>query len=169
MKWYMGCDVGLDGAIAFYNPFSKDLIIEDMPTLNIKVNNKNKRQVDLYRLAQIVDAHKSSIARAMIEAVSSAPGMGCVSAFNFGFSAGVVQMVVASNFIPMGLVSPRVWKRVMGVTADKDTSFRAASRLLPQHGHMWNLKKHDGRAEAALLAVYCAQTDKARSSVGDLL
>ena len=169
MKNYLGIDVGLDGALAFYNPWNKDLIIEDMPTLEITVNKKRKRQIDLYRLAQIIDAHRMGVARAMVEQVGASPGMGVVSSFNFGFSAGATQMVIAAHRIPMALVHPNVWKRVMGVTADKDTSFRAASRLLPQHAHFWARKKDDGRAEAALLAVYAAQTDKAKNSLEGLL
>ena|ERR1700728_1910689 len=168
MKRYLGCDVGLSGALAYYDPLTRELEIIDMPTLEIKVNNKKKRQIDLYTLAREVDARKNDTRKAVVELVGTMPGQGITSSFNFGFSAGCMQMVIASNFIPMMTVSPRVWKKAMSVTADKDTAFREASRLLPHHSGKWNLKKHDGRVEATLLAIYAAQTDKNRS-VEDIL
>jgi hypothetical protein len=40
------------------------------------------------------------------------------------------------------------------VPAEKDGARARASQLLPQHAGHWPLKKHDGRAEAALIALY---------------
>ena len=55
------------------------------------------------------------------------------------------------------LVPPQVWKRRFNLTSDKDASRARASELLPAHAHLWPLKEHDGRAEAALLALYGAR------------
>jgi hypothetical protein len=54
----------------------------------------------------------------------------------------------------MTLVPPRRWKSALQVPASKDAARFRASQLLPQAAHLWPLKKHDGRAEAALLAVF---------------
>jgi crossover junction endodeoxyribonuclease RuvC len=67
-------------------------------------------------------------------------------------------MAVASSFVPTEYVSPQKWKRHFGLTSDKDESRRAASRLLPKSAHLWARVKDDGRAEAALLAIYGART-----------
>jgi hypothetical protein len=39
----------------------------------------------------------------------------------------------------------------------KDAARARASQLLPQAAHQWPLKKHDGRAESALIALYGAR------------
>lgn len=147
-----GIDPGLDGAIAFVAP---DLItVSDMPTLEITVNGKKKRQIDLYALARLMDLHAADVKLAVIEDPHASPGAGVSSMFNFGFSCGVAQMSVASNFIRMHPVRPATWKKAMGLTADKDLSRKLASQMYPHFSHLWNLKKHDGRAEAVLLAKY---------------
>jgi crossover junction endodeoxyribonuclease RuvC len=86
------------------------------------------------------------------------PAQGITSAFNFGFTTGVLHGALAGNQIPMVLVPPSVWKRAYGLIGqDKDASRLAASRLAPAFAQHWPLKKHDGRAEAFLLAHYGSQ------------
>ena len=53
-----------------------------------------------------------------------------------------------------GVVHPQRWKRELGVPAGKDGARARASQLLPQAAGQWPLKKHDGRAEAALISVF---------------
>ena len=53
--------------------------------------------------------------------------------------------------------SPRRWKRALHVPKAKDAARARASQLLPEAAHQWRLRKHDGRAEAALLALYGAR------------
>ena len=161
MSLYLGIDVGLHGALAWYESFTQQLVVEDMPVLSVTVNVNVKNQIDIYKLGWLI-CSKGEVHKAVVESVSSAPGQGVTSAFSFGFSAGCAQMAVAAQSVPMDLAHPRIWKKVMGVTADKDTSFRAASRLLPKYSYLWARKKDDGRAEAALIALYAAQTDRNR-------
>lgn len=154
--YHLGIDPGLSGALAFYDKNDGELLIYDMPTFEIKVNNKNKRQIDLYQLADIVRGHAKQVERAVVELVNAMPGQGVTSSFNFGFAAGCAQMVLAAHQVPMTTVSPQRWKKVMGLTADKDVARKIASQTLPRHAGMWPLVKHDGRAEAAMLAYYLA-------------
>jgi hypothetical protein len=63
--------------------------------------------------------------------------------------------------VPITIVHPRTWKRALGVPREKDGARARASQLLPAHAHLWPLKKHDGRAEAALIATYGVQTLRA--------
>jgi hypothetical protein len=52
-------------------------------------------------------------------------------------------------------VTPSAWKRAVGVTADKRSSLNLARQLWPADADRWfKLAKHDGRAEAALLALH---------------
>jgi hypothetical protein len=45
----------------------------------------------------------------------------------------------------------------MGVTKSKDGCRARASQLLPAAAHQRPLRRHDGRAEAALIALFGAQ------------
>lgn len=154
----LGIDPGLSGALALWN--GTTLSVFDVPTIARKVNGKTKQQVDAYQLGNWLDIHRVSIRFAIIEQVNAMPAQGVTSSFNFGYTAGVIQGAVAANQIPMRLVVPSVWKRAFGLIGqDKDASRAAASRLAPKHAEHWPLKKHDGRAEAFLLAFYGAMIE----------
>lgn len=157
MQYFLGIDPGLSGALAFYNPKTDELKVWDMPVHETKVAGKKKRRLDITALANILDPLGALVIMAAVEEVGAMPKQGVSSSFNFGFSAGCAQMVVAAYFIPMQLVRPNVWKKALHVTGDKNEARRQASRLLPKHATNWPLVKHDGRAEAALLAYYLAK------------
>lgn len=147
-----GIDPGLDGAIAFLDLTSGAIEIADMPTLSLTRNGKGKREIDEAALAQTFD--QRTIRHAFVEQVGSMPGQGVSSAFAFGKGYGIVIGCLAAHFVPRTFVSPVRWKRCLGVPADKDGARARASQLLPAVAHWWALVKHDGRAEAALLALY---------------
>lgn len=157
----LGIDPGAHGALCLYDPLTEQILdMADMPTHTVKQGATLKARIDLYGLAVLVEKFwKCGLAKAVIEEVASSPQMGVGSAFAFGFAAACVQQAVACAGVPLLLVPPAVWKRALRVkaTADldnKDASRQAASMLLPSGQHHWALKKHDGRAEAFLLAYY---------------
>jgi crossover junction endodeoxyribonuclease RuvC len=152
----LGIDPGLSGALAFYDQAWDTLEVFDMPTHTIKSGTKMKRKIDLHGLAAIVGERKLLVKLGVVENVGAMPGQGVTSMFSFGFSAGCAQMALAAMSIPMQLVTPAVWKKDMKLNNNKDDARRAASRLMPKHAHHWPLVKHDGRAEAALLAYWLA-------------
>jgi crossover junction endodeoxyribonuclease RuvC len=76
--------------------------------------------------------------------------------FKFGQVCGAMQAFAVAHFIKIKLVNPAHWKRVMGVTADKDSSRQRASQLFPRYAQLWSRRKNDGRAEAALIAIFGA-------------
>jgi len=156
MKLIAGIDPGLSGAIAFLDPDTHEIDVYDMPTLTLTRNGKKKRTIDLYALGMLMDSKRNDIRFAVVEAPSSRPGEGVTSAFTFGFVCGCAQMAVAANIVPMELVAPATWKRLLRLSDDKDASRALASRLYPKSANLWPLVKHDGRAEALLLAHYGA-------------
>ncbi len=157
----LGVDPGLTGAIARLGP--DGLEVEDMPRLA-----SDGRLVDaqaLFELPILYTALPGS--HATIEAVHAMPRQGVASAFNFGRSVGRAEGVLACLFGPsLHAVTPQVWKFGVGLRAipgaalkdRKDASRALASRLFPDDAHRWKLAKHDGRAEAVLIAWYCWQT-----------
>lgn len=161
MNLFLGIDPGLSGALALYNPAADTLAIHDMPTLVLPKGKGKRTELDLTALAHLFDGFASQQIKAFVERVSASSQMGVTSAFSFGGSYLAVRMACAAHFIPTELVTPQVWKRALKVQggADKTDAVRArASALLPQHANLWPLKKHDGRAEAALIALYGVRT-----------
>lgn len=156
MKIFLGIDPGLGGALATYQKTESGVLIyaEDMPTFEITVNGKKKRQIDLYKLAGLFNNNFQIADHAFIEDPHALPGQGVTSSFNFGASCGVAQMAVASCGIPMTLVRPAIWKKALSLTADKDACRRRASQLFPRYASLFSRSKDDGRAEATLLAYY---------------
>jgi crossover junction endodeoxyribonuclease RuvC len=51
-------------------------------------------------------------------------------------------------------VAPAIWKKHFGLSTDKDASRALAGQTFPDQADLWKLKKQDGRAEAALIALY---------------
>jgi hypothetical protein len=68
---------------------------------------------------------------------------------------GSVLSVLQVLRLPVELITPAVWKRALGLSSQKLASLHKARLLFP--GAELHLAKHDGRAEALLLA-YHAQT-----------
>ena len=148
-----GIDPGLSGAGAFLDAASGAVLdIVDMPTLALSRGGKNKRELDAHTLARLIAAQV--VSHAFVEAVGAMPGQGVSSVFAFGKSFGVLIGILAALEVPMTFVAPATWKRALGVPAAKDGARARASQLLPVAAQFWPLVKHDGRAEAALIAYY---------------
>lgn len=156
MTLFIGIDPGLYGAIAVYDAGANLLSVHDIPTHELTVNGKKRLQIDKHALSHLF-MWDLLIGRAFVEDVHSMPAQGVASSFKFGFVAGCIQQAVVDAGFELVLVPPQVWKRRFNLTSDKDASRARASELLPAHAHLWPLKKHDGRAEAALLALYGAR------------
>jgi crossover junction endodeoxyribonuclease RuvC len=160
---YLGVDPGFTGALAIYSAETKQLIVQDMPILEIK----GRKQIDLYALHYWIDIFARSIKLAMIEDVGAmvytnkageVRGQGASSSFAFGRAAGSVQGIVAASMIPIILVKPEVWKCSLALSSDKNDSLMKARKVFPTYEEYFLRKKDDGRAEAALLAWMGART-----------
>jgi crossover junction endodeoxyribonuclease RuvC len=152
-------DPGLSGALAFLDPAMPSTVeTVDIPTHLLVRGGKNKRELDIVQLISIFAVRR--LTHCFIEQVGAMPKQGVSSVFAFGKAFGIVLGIVAARSIPVTLVPPAPparWKRVMQVTKSKDGCRARASQLLPEAAHQWPLRKHDGRAEAALIALYGAR------------
>lgn len=148
MSIILGIDPGISGAVAFYFPMVPSRIaVFDVPVAGSEINAPE--------LARLIRIHRPTLA--VIERVSAMPGNGAVSMFNFGRSYGDVRGVIGAMEIPLHLVTPQKWKKHFGLSADKEQSRLRAIRMFPSVADRFQLKKHDGRAEAALIALYGAE------------
>lgn len=153
----LGIDPGLSGALALLDPANFEVETFDMPTLRLARGGKGRREIDLSSLARLVDDRATSIEHAYIEMAGARPGQGTASMFAFGKGYGIVLGIVSANFIPLTTVAATKWKRRLSVPAAKDGARARAGELLPSAARQWTLVKDNGRAEAALIALYGAR------------
>lgn len=145
----LACDPGLGGAFALYGGGS--LTVTNMPVHM----NDGRRVIDAPDvLAQVRLFKDLGATRLVIEDVHGAPGQSAPAAFTFGYGVGVVTMAAMSCGYEIERVAPSVWKRALKVPSDKRAARARASELLPAYGHLWPRQKDDGRAEAAMIALY---------------
>jgi crossover junction endodeoxyribonuclease RuvC len=155
----IGIDPGKTGAVACLTTNENGtgtLDVWDMP-INENTGDPCPHTLDLI----LKDCRQpGSTVHAYVEKVASRPGQGVVSTFNFGVGFGIVLAAVAIRQIAMTLVPPATWKPRLKIrsggtkTQKKHKAMERASELLPHCETLWPLKKHDGRAEAALIALY---------------
>ena len=142
-----GIDPGLTGAIAMRDIATGALTVYDMPLLD--------NRVAVSRFIAIL--RKSAPGHVYLERVNGMPGQSAPAAFNFGRGVGQLLGALETLQIPVTEVTSQQWKGVLKVPRDKDGARLRATQLMPEHAALWPLKKHDGRAEAALIAFYGCQ------------
>jgi len=147
--YYAGVDPGLHGAVGFVRGDGSFAGVVDMP---IVLQSNQRYAVDAGALADVFRRHVPSFV--LVERVGARPGEGATGAFSFGYTFGSIIAVLSTLGVAHGLVQPASWKRKAGIPvgADKDVSIATAKALLPPAAAMLTLKKHDGRAEALLIA-----------------
>lgn len=157
MPVIVGIDPGNSGALAFLDTDAATVRIVDMPTFEFETTKK-RVSIDPYSIVAEMQQY-DDIAHVYIEEVFSSPQMGVVSAFNFGEGKGILKGIVAAMNVPFTQVKPARWKKDMKVPADKRASVQRASQLFPGAAPAFKGPRggiFDGRAEAALLALYGA-------------
>lgn len=148
----LGVDPGLSGALAIYEPKTKELRHAfPIPTF---LDAKGKKHINIALLSLFVEEHAKSIEKAIVEDVHAMPGQGVVSMFRFGQALGIVEGILGSFFLPVVKASPAVWKGIFKLSRDKKQSREMAATLFPDFSQQFAKPKSDGIAEAALLAVF---------------
>ena len=141
---HIGIDPGLTGAIAAVTADGALMWADDMPVLAGRVDAHEL--VDFFEIEVVTNV--------TVEIVGTRPGQGAPGVLKMGTNYGIVLGVIGALCLPVEHVTPAVWKKAMGVTADKETSLRRARELWPTMADRFARKKDDGRAEAALIALY---------------
>ena len=154
MALIAGVDPGKNGAISIIDTKAHVMQSFEMPMYGIKKKVKTVWEPNPAGMADILE----SCDHVYLEHVQYIQGDGGQGSFSFGMNFGMLRGVVGALNIPHTLVRPAVWKRIMGCTADKDTSIMRATQLFPYCRSFWTRsgKKayNDGVAESALIALY---------------
>jgi hypothetical protein len=157
MHCVAGIDPGLTGAIVVLSGAAPRprLFIFDMPAHRLKVGKKERKRVDVNGLLTLMYTVKAlSPTLVVLEDVGGFTGQSPSAAFSFGKSCGYVEYAVTAAELPLHLVSPQTWQKKLGVNAGHDGARLGAARCFPDYASDW---KKDGRASAALLALYGAR------------
>lgn len=156
---YVGIDPGITGALAWISSRNLYQII-DTPTLTVEKGSKKGIRHELNRVAMAAIVRDIKVSNepnsvvAAIERVNAMPDQGVSSSFSFGMGFGIWLGILSALEIPVDLVHPTRWKKVMfdGMGKNKDASRVRVMELFPSAEV--TLKKHHGRADALLLAEY---------------
>ncbi len=155
MSRILGIDPGASGALVCLDTETYTLDVHDMPVVEVRRGTRNVKQVNAAMLVDVI--RQLAPTSAVIESVHAMPGQGVSSMFAFGRALGVIEGALAGLGVPSTLIAPREWTSAMRVKGGKDGSRNRAAELFPKHAALFARVKDDGRADAALLAVYGAK------------
>lgn len=151
----LGVDPGAGGALALWDTDLVALTVCDMPTAMVPVGKAQRRQISEIWLADTLRLYEPDLA--FIERVHALPKQGVTSSFTFGMAYGMVRGVLAALAVPTHLITPNEWKRSFRLGASKSEARLVAARMFPENAGSFIRVRDDGRAEAALLALFGAQ------------
>lgn len=150
-----GIDPGFSGAIAELHVQRGKLYVHDMPTVP---GQKGKPELAMRPLFDLLEADAPAVV--WLEKVGARPGQGVSSMFRFGQQLGALEMAVAAHMHQLRYVTPAAWKKHFGLVADKGAARSIAMQRFPEQAQLFARVKDDGRAEAALIALYGADQAK---------
>ena len=154
----LGVDPGLQGALATWD--GKQLIVIDVPIMKARARGN---EINLPALADVV-AQLAPFETAYVERNSVRPKEGISSAQKNGLVAGMLLGCIAMCCRQINRPTPKLWKRGMKLTKDKEYSRTRAIEEFPDYYDLFARKKDHNRAEAALLALYGYRQFRAMSS-----
>tara|TARA_B100000989_G_scaffold264638_1_gene217127 strand:+ start:219 stop:710 length:492 start_codon:yes stop_codon:yes gene_type:complete len=157
----IGIDPGISGSICFFQD-GKIIEVIEMPVMS--EGKKNKKQVNgaqIYNeFLKRINSQDDEI-RVVIEQVSSMPGQGVTSMFNFGQSYGILKGICSAMQLPMFFVRPAKWKKYYNlINSQKDASRTRAIEIFPYFSTHLSKKKDTNKADAILIASFYYETFK---------
>jgi crossover junction endodeoxyribonuclease RuvC len=151
-----GIDPGQQGAIAWLSSDGYLIEVRDLPV------TKGDGLIPAV-LADWLRAPGRMPAHAFVERVAARPGAGVSGMFRFGRGYGQIEGVLAAVGIAVTLVTPGKWKGALRIPADKAASRARAAQLWPGLAGCFARVRDDGRAEAALIGLYGANSTRSVS------
>ena len=151
---FVGIDPGSDGAIGLICGHAYAVI--DIPKLKVKRGKGKKTVFNLPEIIALFRNLRSFKDRVRCVVEQPPPSMGLRSSayaqFRLGCAYAMWPLFLMSQGFRVEEVSPHVWKKVIGIGSDKETSRHKALGMFPKAPLA--RKKDHNRAEALLLAEY---------------
>jgi len=136
----LGIDPGRQGAFALYDTEEQTVECHDMPDT-------------IAGLHDLV-AGFPAVKVCALEKPYYPASIGTANAAKIGEAFGALRGALVWKDIPFREVRPAEWKKAMNLTSVKGVSRNVACNHFPDSADLFKRVKDDGRAEAALLAVY---------------
>ena len=158
----IGIDPGLRGAIARLT-HNGTPVVHDMPIRAKQGNGKVRNEVDPKALQTLLRELVPADERGLVvmEALNTFAGGSVQTMGSLEATKAVITTVCELTGFDVALVSPKAWQGYFGIKKreSEDTkaqSLRIARQLFGEH--LCPLVKHDGRADALLIAHYGQRT-----------
>jgi crossover junction endodeoxyribonuclease RuvC len=147
-KSILGVDPGLKGGLALLGDDGS--LIEAMPMPVLQLSGKG--EINLAIIMALLQRWQPG--HIWIEQQQSMPRQGVASSFRTGQNYGDLRGFFIGAGFSYSTVRANVWKRCLGVPADKTAAIAIATRQFPGGFAFWSTAGKDGVAEAALIALY---------------
>lgn len=165
----IGIDPGATGALAL---LEDDVILDvvDMPVFVTAVGTTRQSQMNIPALVSIFNGWidrvlerrglkddpgtYEGLLNCYMEQVGPTPGKSPVMMFRFGEGFGILKGIISVLGIPLTLVHPAVWKRVMRCSREKDEARLLACQTFPAFSASFSKGKDHNRAESSLIGLY---------------
>jgi len=146
MKLICGVDPGLSGAWGMIDLHGKFWSLGDM-------HHDKDGILDTEKIwSEMAQARDGQDVVVVLEKVHSMPKQGVSSTFKFGMAFGGAIGLSKRFNSEVAMVPPTTWKKTLKLTSNKLESLLMARELFPNAP--LTLKKHNGRAEALLIAEF---------------
>ena len=154
----LGVDPGIRGGLAIVRVDADDVphLVDaiDIPVTGVGA----KERVDTIAIREWIAPH--ALQHACIERAQAMPKQGASSGFKYGRAVGAIEATIECCEIPLTIIEPTAWKKFHQLRGgDKEASRQRALQLFPSAHALLALKKHHGRAEAALIALAWHRTE----------
>lgn len=165
MRYFIAIDPGLNGAICIIDTQEKTLKVTRTPTFTVEMKSaktksgkpKTRAEFDIPAMVALINVPAEEVIALGIEEVTARTGEGVTSSFRFGYGLGVWHGIIVAKGMHPNRYRPQSWKNHFDLIGEeKSASIAKATELLPACQPYWKLKKDDGLAEAALIALYTA-------------
>jgi crossover junction endodeoxyribonuclease RuvC len=149
----LGVDPGINGGLSIVEitDGAAPVLVEciDIPVIGTGA----KERVDVAAIRNFIERHKP--VRALIERAQAMPKQGASSGFKYGRAVGAIEGTIALCSIPVEIIEPSAWKRYWHLPGkDNESGRQKALQLFPDAHAVLARKRDQGRAEAALIALY---------------
>ena len=150
----IGVDPGVSGAIAFIDRAGR-CVIDDLPTLTRPGAGMIRRKLDGKALYDLIRSRIDPL-ETVLFAIEDVATLGGAKAAqiqgSLQYSKAVIETVAAIGGYHTVLVGVQKWKAFYKLGKDKKVAIKLAKELYPLAPI--TLVKHDGRADALLIAHY---------------
>lgn len=149
----LSIDIGITGGYSIFD--NNNLILyKNNPTIKVTKNKKTRKQFNVNVFAQII--RDNNISHVVFEQVSSRPGEGTVSAFNFGSQYGSLIGICEGLQLQYTIIHPKKWKNYYTnfKGLDKKQQKDMAIKMVEDMYNVKLKKSEHGIADAILLGHY---------------